>query len=386
MDLKDKIFLFGGFYPENSEKVVKGIISCYEQNILNPEIYVNSGGGYISSLFAIKDTMDLYRKKGMTFTTVSVGDAQSAGALLLLSGDKRYAGKNTDIMIHGAQGGLFGNTEAFKAYTKKMEAMDEKLAKIVSAKTGITDDEARILLKDDRSFTADEAVRYGLIDGVWDVDETVSELSKYISENLAASAEPENNSEITELAKFVSSVKTDQIKNQKSKREDNMAGERNFELELQGKQAIIDENKNQIAQLTAKVTELEKTISNSKQYETDFYNKQKENLIAKSKGLVAKDKQEAFEAKVRKFIGLEYEAFEELTNDFLQPMLNSVPTGTDIDTTDDTKKLQAEKKALDGMTEEEKKVAKIINEGLEASSKGVDMKYAYSCVGIKGGK
>lgn len=386
MDLKNKIFLFGGFYPENTEKTIKDLMSKFENGERDLELFINSDGGYITDLFAVVDTIDKYRKEGLKLSTVAVGAAQSAGALLLMYGDKRYAGKNTSIMVHGAQGGLFGSAEDVRKYLARMDKINETFADIISAKTGITKEEANLLLKEDRTFTADEAVKYGIIDGIWDVDGTVSELSKYISENLAASSKP--TAEVTEAIKFVASVRSEN----KQKREVQMPENDKLELELQAKKTVVNDLTAQVTSLNAEVVRLTAELKKSESYKAEFYDNQKKQLIASAKKTVSEDpkKQEEFEAKLNKFMKLDYDEFKDLTETLLNANKNTVPTGVVIDSTKVDELRAQEKKIKDAnpqATAEEIKAMEIINEGLKASAEKTDLSYAKSCVGIKeGGK
>jgi ATP-dependent Clp protease, protease subunit len=391
MDLSNKIFLFGGFYPENVEKTIKDLMSKFDSGQRSLELYIMSDGGYLTSFFGLKDVIEEYGKKGLEVVSVAVGAAQSAGALLLMSTNKAFASKNTEIMIHGAQGGMFGDAEAMRSYLKLMDKMNGKIAEIVTKKTGISQNEALELIKKDRSFTADEAVKYGFIDGIWNVEETASELSRYISENMAASASPTN--EIADAMKFVNSVKLPV----KLNKEENMADGKDFALELQAVQTVNKDLSAKVTELTNSLAKATEELKNSEKYKVEFYKKEKEKLIAKSKSLISQDvaKQNEFEAKLRKFIDLDYEKFEDLTNELVGANTNSVPTGLVIDTKvaddkrksaeDEKKKLENLKKEHPEMSEEDLRAAIVINAGLEATSKNVDMTYAKSCVGIKGG-
>lgn len=382
MDLSNKIFLFGGFYPENVGETIKDLIAKFDAGQRKLELFMLSDGGYLSSYFALKDVIDEYGKKGLEIVTVAVGAAQSAGALLLMATTKSYVGKNTEIMIHGAQGGMFGDAELLRKYLVKMDEMNGKIADIITAKTGVSHTQALELLKKDRSFTADEAVTYGIVDGIWNVEETINELSKYISENMAASASPTN--EITDAMKFINSVKLPV----KSNKEENMAGEKNFELEFQASQSLNKDLTAKIAELTNSLAEKTEKLTNSEKYKDEFFNKQKQDIIATSKSLVAVDKQAEIEAKLQKFIGLDFDLFKDYAKDIVSANTNAVPTGLVIDSKkvdDDRTEFENYKKSHPEMKDEEIRAAMVINAGLQATAKTVDKTYANSCVGIKGG-
>ena len=70
-------------------------------------LYVNSPGGDITSLFAIYDTMQ-YIKPDVS--TICMGQAASAAAVLVLAGTKgkRYALPHSRILLHQPHGGASG--------------------------------------------------------------------------------------------------------------------------------------------------------------------------------------------------------------------------------------------------------------------------------------
>src|SRR2546428_13079957 len=70
-------------------------------------LYINSPGGAITSLFAIYDTMQFIKPD---VSTIVMGQAASAAAVLLLSGAKgeRFALPNSRVLLHQAHGGAEG--------------------------------------------------------------------------------------------------------------------------------------------------------------------------------------------------------------------------------------------------------------------------------------
>src|SRR3989449_2128486 len=70
-------------------------------------LYINSPGGDITSLFAVYDTMQYIRPD---VSTIVMGQAASAAAVLLAAGSrgKRYALPHSRILIHQPHGGAQG--------------------------------------------------------------------------------------------------------------------------------------------------------------------------------------------------------------------------------------------------------------------------------------
>ncbi|MDO5713844.1 MAG: ATP-dependent Clp endopeptidase proteolytic subunit ClpP [Tissierellia bacterium] len=165
--LKERIiFLSGEVNDPMADLIVAQLLYLESED---PEkdiqIYINSPGGSVTAGFAIYDTIQ-YIKPDVS--TICVGLAASMGAFLLAAGTKgkRLALPNADIMIHQPLGGAQGQASDIKIHAEKILKTRERLNKILSERTGQT--LKRIDKDTDRDFymTAEEAVKYGLIDKV----------------------------------------------------------------------------------------------------------------------------------------------------------------------------------------------------------------------------
>jgi len=128
-------------------------------------LYINSPGGSVTAGLAIYDTMQYVK---CDVSTICMGMAASMGAFLLTAGakGKRYALPNSDIMIHQPSGGAQGQATDIKIQADHMLQIKKKLNEIFSERTG---QPLEVIAKDterDNFMTAEEAVRYGLIDKV----------------------------------------------------------------------------------------------------------------------------------------------------------------------------------------------------------------------------
>jgi len=127
--------------------------------------YINSRGGSITAGFAIYDTMQHIKAD---VSTICVGLAASMGALLLSGGakGKRLALPNSEIMIHQPIGGTQGQATDIKIQAERILKMKDDINKILAENTGqplkkIAQDTER-----DNFMTAQEALKYGVIDSV----------------------------------------------------------------------------------------------------------------------------------------------------------------------------------------------------------------------------
>ena len=131
--------------------------------------YIISPGGSITDGMAIVDTMRYIK---CPISTICVGMAASMGAVLLACGDKgkRFATPNSEIMIHQPliSGGLSGQATEIKIHADHILRTRSRLNKLLSEQTG---QDLETIEKDterDNYMLAEEALKYGLIDGILD--------------------------------------------------------------------------------------------------------------------------------------------------------------------------------------------------------------------------
>ena len=165
--LKDRIIYLGEAIDENVASTIVAQLLFLEAEDPDKDInlYINSPGGSVTAGMAIYDTMQYIKPQ---VSTICIGMAASMGAFLLSSGQKgkRYALPNAEIMIHQPLGGVQGQAEDIKIHAEWILKTREKLNKILSSNTG---QPLQIISRDtdrDNFMSADEAVRYGLIDQV----------------------------------------------------------------------------------------------------------------------------------------------------------------------------------------------------------------------------
>ncbi len=128
-------------------------------------LYINSPGGSITSGMAIFDTMQ-YIKPDVC--TICIGMAASMGSFLLTAGakGKRYALPNSEIMIHQPLGGFQGQVTDIGIHAERMLKIKRTLNRILSERTGQPLETIEKDVERDYFMTADEAMKYGLIDQI----------------------------------------------------------------------------------------------------------------------------------------------------------------------------------------------------------------------------
>ncbi len=172
--LKDRIIFLSEDVNQTSASLVIAQMLFLESEDPDKEIslYINSPGGSVSDGFGIVDTMNYIK---CPVTTICVGMAASMGAVLLASGEKgkRFATPNAEILIHqpligGQGGGLSGQATEIKIHADQMIKTREKINKLLSERTGQPIDVIERDTERDHYMTAQEALAYGLIDGIMD--------------------------------------------------------------------------------------------------------------------------------------------------------------------------------------------------------------------------
>ena len=129
-------------------------------------IYINSPGGSYTAMTAIYDTMQYVRPD---ITTVCLGQAASAAAILLAGGTKgkRMALPNSRVMIHQpAIGGTQGQGSDLEIQAREIMRMRQQMEHLLSERTGRPLEQVVRDIDRDKIMTAEEAKEYGIVDVV----------------------------------------------------------------------------------------------------------------------------------------------------------------------------------------------------------------------------
>lgn len=165
--LKDRIiFLVGEINDHVANTVIAQMLFLDAENSARDvHLYINSGGGVVSSGLAIFDTMRYIKSP---VSTICIGQACSMAAVLLAAGarGKRRCLPNARVMIHQPLGGFSGQASDIEIHTREILAVRQKLNALLARLTGKSEKRIAADTERDNFFTADEAVDYGLADKV----------------------------------------------------------------------------------------------------------------------------------------------------------------------------------------------------------------------------
>ena len=171
--LKERvIFLVGPIDDQVANLVIAQLLFLESENTdKDISLYINSPGGSVSAGLAVYDTMKFIKPH---VSTLCIGMAASMGAFLLTAGEdkKRFALPNSRIMIHQPMGGVSGQASDIEIHAKEILSLRERLNKILSSRTGQS---LKTIAKDtdrDNFMSANEALKYGIIDKVLETRES----------------------------------------------------------------------------------------------------------------------------------------------------------------------------------------------------------------------
>ena len=165
--LNDRIIMLSDEVNDTTASLVVAQLLYLEGQDPDKDIhlYINSPGGSISAGMAIYDTMQFIK---CDVSTICIGMAASMGSFLLAAGTKgkRLALPNSEIMIHQPLGGAKGQASDIKIQAEHILFIRNRMNTLLSEMTG---QPLEVIEKDtdrDNWMTAEDAVKYGLIDKV----------------------------------------------------------------------------------------------------------------------------------------------------------------------------------------------------------------------------
>ena len=164
---EERIIFLGVQIDDTSADDIMAQLLCLES--MDPDrdisIYINSPGGSYTAMTAIYDTMQFVKPD---ITTVCLGQAASAAAVLLASGTpgKRYALPHARVLIHQpyTEGGGQGTDIEIQA--NELMRMRTQMESIIAKHTGRAPELVAKDIERDKILDAAAAVDYGIVDSV----------------------------------------------------------------------------------------------------------------------------------------------------------------------------------------------------------------------------
>ena len=170
--LKNRIILLSSeINDEVASSVVAQLLYLDSLNHDDISIYINSPGGSITSGMAIFDTMNFIESD---VSTICLGMAASMGAFLLSCGKKgkRYILPHAEVMIHQPLGGAEGQATEIKIAAERILKLKDILNNILAKNTNQPLEKIANDTERDHFLTAEEALKYGIVDKIITKKET----------------------------------------------------------------------------------------------------------------------------------------------------------------------------------------------------------------------
>lgn len=167
--LKDRIIMLSGPIEDNmANSIVAQLLFLDAQNSTKDiYLYINSPGGVVTSGMAIYDTMNFIKSD---VQTIVIGMAASMASVLVSSGTKgkRFGLPHSTVMIHQPSGGAQGQQTEIQIAAEEILKTRKMINEILAKNSGQSFEQVEQDTERDHYLTAQEAVDYGLLDGVMD--------------------------------------------------------------------------------------------------------------------------------------------------------------------------------------------------------------------------
>lgn len=165
--LKERIIFLTGGVNDNVGSLICAQLLFLESENPSKDIsfYINSPGGVVTSALAMYDTMQYIKAP---VSTVCIGQAASAGSLLLMAGEagKRFSLPNSRIMIHQPSGGAQGQATDIEIQANEILRLRSILNNMYVKHCGQKLSVIEKAMERDNFMSAEEAKKFGLIDEV----------------------------------------------------------------------------------------------------------------------------------------------------------------------------------------------------------------------------
>ena len=165
--LKERIIFLTGPITEQVSAIVSAQLLFLESQAPDKDImiYINSPGGLVNAGLAMYETMQFVK---CDIATLVIGQACSAGSLLAMAGTKgkRYALRNSRIMIHQPSGGYSGQATDILIHAEEITKIKARLNQMYSEHTGKPIEVINDAMERDKFMSPDEALDFGLVDKI----------------------------------------------------------------------------------------------------------------------------------------------------------------------------------------------------------------------------
>ena len=165
--LKDRIIMLSGPIEDDmANSIVAQLLFLDAQDSTKDiYLYINSPGGVVTSGMAIYDTMNFIKAD---VQTIVIGMAASMASVLVSSGakGKRFGLPHSQVLIHQPSGGAQGQQTEIEIAATEILKTRKMINEILAENSGQPIEKINQDTERDHYLTAQEAVDYGLLDGI----------------------------------------------------------------------------------------------------------------------------------------------------------------------------------------------------------------------------
>ncbi len=156
------VLIFGGINQKLAQTVSAQLLYLDHMNHDPIKLFINSPGGHVESGDTIHDLISFIKSP---VAVIGTGWVASAGTHIFLGAPKerRFCLPNTRFLIHQPSGGAGGKASDIAIQAKEIVKMRERLAQVISDKTGQKIEKVREDIDRDYWMTTDEAKDYGIL-------------------------------------------------------------------------------------------------------------------------------------------------------------------------------------------------------------------------------
>ena len=170
-DGESTIFLYGDIgdsYDVKSGQIASELMEA-ERVSRRINVRINSNGGDVYSGIAIYNAL---KGSNADIRIYVDGIAASMASVIALCGKPVEMSKYARLMLHSVSGGCYGNKREMQKCIEEIESLEDSLSDIYAGRLGMSKEEVKAAYFDDEDhwLTAEEALRLGFMDGIYDAD------------------------------------------------------------------------------------------------------------------------------------------------------------------------------------------------------------------------
>ena len=166
--MSKEIKIYGEIVPFQDAWIIEGGGYCNLSHVQNQlakcngedvTVRINSCGGDVDEGFAIYSELRRYAKENNAkITTLAEGRCASIATVFFLAGDRRIVTEYTEPFVHNAWTYVMGDAKQITRIAADLERCNDKIAKHYEQHTNLTYEEARELMDNETSITAEECL------------------------------------------------------------------------------------------------------------------------------------------------------------------------------------------------------------------------------------